>query len=130
MAAMSDAPMQDTPAAAGTISSTPEPRKVGTPLEVLKAITDPVRHAVLRELADGSYPALSTLAGKLDCHPDMMGRHLRRMKKAGLVIRVQPEDGDLRNKHFQIPPEFRSTLPDGQRVLDFGCVVLRFEPLS
>jgi DNA-binding transcriptional ArsR family regulator len=128
MAGMSDVPRQEAPAAAGTVSSTPEPRKVGSPLEVLKAITDPMRHAVLRELADGAYPPLTTLARKLDCHPDMMGRHLQRMKKAGLVIRVRPEDSDLRAKYFQIPAEFRSTHTDGRRVLDFGCVVLRFEP--
>ena len=34
---------------------------------------------------------------------------------------------DQRAKYYQIPSEFRSTLPDGTRVLDFGRVVLRFE---
>lgn len=113
---MSDAP--------STLEPSPPP---GTPLEVLRAITDPMRHAVLRELADGSYPSLTALAKKLDCHPDMMGRHLRRMQKAGLVIRVRPPDSDLRAKFYQIPAAFRSTAPDGRRVLDFGSCLLRFE---
>jgi biotin operon repressor len=89
-----------------------------------------MRHAVLQELADGSFPSVMVLAKKLDCHPDMMGRHLQRLKKAGLVIRVNPgEQADQRSKYYQIPAEFRSTLPDGTRVLDFGKVVLRFESL-
>lgn len=78
-------------------------------------------------VADGSYPTVIALAKKLGCHPDMMGRHMRRMKKAGLVIRVKPEDADERSKYYQIPAEFRSTQPDGRRVLDFGCLLLRFD---
>lgn len=109
-------------------AASPVSRPVGAPLVILRAITDPVRHVVLRELADGSFPSVMVLAKKLDCHPDMMGRHLQRLKKAGLVIRVNPgEEADQRSKYYQIPAEFRSTLPDGTRVLDFGCVVLRFE---
>lgn len=97
------------------------------PLEVLNAITDPMRYAVLRELADGSHPPVITLAKKLGCHPDQMGRHLQRMKKAGLLIRVNPGDeADQRAKYYQIPAAFRSSQPDGTRVLDFGSVVLRF----
>ncbi len=111
-----------------TPAAAPVSRAVGAPLVVLRAITDPMRHAVLRELADGSYPSVMVLAKRLDCHPDMMGRHLQRLKKAGLVIRVNPgEQADQRSKYYQIPTEFRSTLPDGQRVLDFGSCTLRFE---
>lgn len=68
----------------------PISRPVGADLVILRAITDPMRHAVLRVLADGSYPSVMVLAKRLDCHPDMMGRHLQRLKKAGLVIRVNP----------------------------------------
>jgi biotin operon repressor len=86
-----------------------------------------MRDAVMQELADGSFPSVMVLAKKLDCHPDMMGRHLQRLKKVGLVICVNPgEEADQRSKYYQIPTEFRSTLPDGTRVLDFGKVVLRF----
>ena len=100
---------------------------MGSPLVVLDAITDPMRYAVLRELADGSYPPVISLAKKLGCHPDQMGRHLQRMKKAGLLIRVNPGDeADQRAKYYQIPAAFRSSQPDGTQVLDFGCVMLRF----
>ena len=99
----------------------------GTPLVVLNAITEPMRYAVLRELADGSYPPVITLAKRLSCHPDQMGRHLQRMKKAGLLIRVNPGDeADQRAEYYQIPAAFRSSQPDGTQVLDFGCVMLRF----
>ena len=112
-----------------TPAAAPVRRAGGAAMAILRAITDPMRHAVLRELADGSFHSVMVLAKKLDCHPDMMGRHLQRLKKAGLVIRVNPgEEADQRSKYYQIPAEFRSTLPDGTRVLDFGCVVLRFEP--
>lgn len=101
-----------------TPAAAPVSRPVGAPLVVLRAITDPMRHAVLRELADGSFPSVMVLAKRLDCHPDMMGRHLQRLKKAGLVIRVNPgEQADQRSKYYQIPTEFRSTLPDGRRWL-------------
>lgn len=100
---------------------------MGSPLVVLDAITDPMRYAVLRELADGSYPPVISLAKKLGCHPDQMGRHLQRMKKAGLLVRVNPGDeADQRAKYYQIPAAFRSSQPDGTQVLDFGCVMLRF----
>ena len=125
-AASNPSPANANPAAPAAV---PVSRPVGAPLVILRAITDPVRHVVLRELADGSFPSVMVLAKKLDCHPDMMGRHLQRLKKVGLVIRVNPgEEADQRSKYYQIPAEFRSTLPDGTRVLDFGACVLRFEP--
>lgn len=108
-------------------AAAPVSRPVGAALVILRAITDPMRDAVMQELADGSFPSVMVLAKKLDCHPDMMGRHLQRLKKVGLVICVNPgEEADQRSKYYQIPTEFRSTLPDGTRVLDFGKVVLRF----
>lgn len=120
---MSEDSMPGTSAAPAPVVRPP----MGSPLVVLNAITDPMRYAVLRELADGSYPPVITLAKNLGCHPDQMGRHLQRMKKAGLLIRVNPGDeADRRAKYYQIPSAFRSTLPDGTRVLDFGSVVLRF----
>lgn len=123
--AMNPSPANESPE---TAPARPVSRVVGAALVVLRAITDPMRHAVFRELADGSFPSVIVLAKRLDCHPDMMGRHLQRLKKAGLVIRVNPgEEADQRSKYYQIPADFRSTQPDGTRVLDFGKVVLRFE---
>ena len=125
---MSEDSMPGTSAAPAPAAAAPVVRPaMGSPLEVLNAITDPMRYAVLRELADGSYPPVITLAKKLGCHPDQMGRHLQRMRKAGLLIRVNPGDeADQRAKYYQIPAAFRSSQPDGTRVLDFGSVVLRF----
>lgn len=105
------------------------PRPTGSELEVLVAIADPVRHAVLRELADGSHPAVKDLAVKLHCNPDQLGRHMQRLCKVGLVIEVRAEGADKRCRYYQIPKPFRSTLPDGRRVLDFSFCVLRFDPV-
>ena len=129
MRRMSEDSIPETSAPPAPVQAAPVVRPAtGTPLVVLNAITDPMRYAVLRELADGSYPPVITLAKRLSCHPDQMGRHLQRMKKAGLLVRVNPgEDSDQRAKYYQIPAAFRSSLPDGTRVLDFGSVVLRFE---
>ncbi|MBL9116099.1 MAG: helix-turn-helix transcriptional regulator [Verrucomicrobiaceae bacterium] len=116
------------PAASAPQASQPSQPGV-SPLAAIMAMADPMRFAVLKELADGSYPPVIQLAKKLGCHPDQMGRHLQRMKKAGLLIRVRPTgDPDMRSKHYQIPSQYRQTLPDGVRVLDYGTVVLRFEP--
>ncbi|MBL9131524.1 MAG: helix-turn-helix transcriptional regulator [Verrucomicrobiaceae bacterium] len=122
---MSDAATAPTPAISPPV---PPTRQVGPAQEVLRAIIEPACYAALRELADGKYATVVALARKAGCHPDQMGRHLRRMRKAGLVMRVNPgERADQRSKYYQVPPEFRSTLPDGTRVLDFRSVVLRFE---
>ena len=115
------------PDAPGTPS--PAPRKKSSPLEILRAITEPTRYAVLRELADGKSRSVMRLAKQLDCHPDLMGRHLQRLQKAGLVRRVNPgPEADQRSKYYQIPPESRATLPDSRRVLDYGPCALLFDP--
>lgn len=102
-------------------------RQTGAPVDVLVAMADPVRYAVMQELSDGSYPAVKDLAAKLGCHPDQMGRHLQRMCKAGIVMEVRAAEADKRSRYYMVPKEFRSTLPDGTRVLDFGSCTLRFE---
>lgn len=101
-------------------------RQTGAPVDVLVAMADPVRYAVMKELSDGSYPAVKDLAAKLHCHPDQMGRHLQRMCKAGIVMEVRASEADKRSRYYMVPKEFRRTLPDGTRVLDFGKIVLRF----
>lgn len=53
------------------------------PLEVLNAITDPMRYAVLRELADGSYPPVISLAKKLGCPPRPDGPPLAAHEEGG-----------------------------------------------
>lgn len=86
-----------------------------------------MRYAVTRELSNGSFPAVKDLAAKLGCHPDQMGRHLQRMCKSGIVMEVRAAGADKRSRYYLVPKEFRGTLPDGTRVLDFGKVVLRFD---
>ena len=102
-------------------------RQTAAPAQVLMAMADPVRYAVMRELSDGSYPAVKDLAAKLHCHPDQMGRHLQRMCQAGIVMEVRAAGADKRSRYYMVPKEFRRMESDGTRVLDYGKVVLRFE---
>lgn len=121
--------MRETETSDAAGSSSPAPRKRSSPLEILRAITEPTRYAVLQELADGQFRSVMRLAKKLDCHPDLMGRHLQRLRKAGLVRRVNPgPEADQRSKYYQIPSEYRATLPDYRRILDFGPCALIFDP--
>lgn len=125
-----DGSMSDDVSAPPTAVSEPvnPPPRVAGALEVLKAVAVPKRYAVLKELADGSYPAVIQLAKKLGANPDLMGRHLKLLQKAGLVVRVRDgNDSDGRSKYYQIPERFRSVTPDGGRVLDFGSVKLRLD---
>jgi hypothetical protein len=57
-----------------------------------------------------------------------MGRHLQRLKKAGLVRSVLAPGADKRCLYYQIHPACRRALPDGRLEVDYGPVVLRFPP--
>lgn len=102
------------------------PKPLAAPEVLVQVIGEPMRWKILRELADGSRPAVMELAKRLGCHPDQMGRHLRRLSRAGLIRRIKVEDGDGRSRYYQIHPTYRRTLPDGRQEVDYGAVVLRF----
>jgi DNA-binding transcriptional ArsR family regulator len=104
------------------------PKPLAAPEVLVQVIGEPMRWKILRELADGSRPAVMDLAKRLDCHPDQMGRHLRRLSRAGLIRRIKVEDGDGRSRYYQIHSAYRCTLPDGRWELDYGVVALRFDP--
>ena len=97
------------------------------PLLVLKAVADPVRLRVLRALAGGEVLSLIGMAKQLKVHPDTMGKHVKVMRRAGLIRRVKQEDGDGRSKYFYIGSECRPASLDGRRTLDFGSCVLRLD---
>lgn len=116
------------PASSSPAPGPTPPKPLAAPEVLVRVIGEPMRWKILRELADGSRPAVMDLAKRLGCHPDQMGRHLRRLSRAGLIRRIKVEDGDGRSRYYQIHPAYRRTLPDGRRELDYGVVALRFEP--
>ena len=125
---MSDATSTPPPPPAPVVPPAPPtaPAQVITPLQILKAITDPVRYRILQEMAGGAEFSIVAMARKLGAQTDMMGRHFQTLRRARLLRRVKPEGADGRLKHFHIPAEFRPAQPDGRKVVDFGSCVLRF----
>ena len=108
------------PAVAGApVSPLPPP---GLPLmPLLKALGDPVRYRLLNEMANGEVLTIAGMARRLKAHPDTMGKHVKALRRAGILRRVKKEDADGRVKEFQIPAEFRVTAG----VLDFGVCTVR-----
>lgn len=122
----SSSPLQ--PASSSSVPGPIPPKPLAAPEVLVRVIGEPMRWKILRELANGSRPAVMDLAKRLGCHPDQMGRHLRRLSRAGLIRRIKVEDGDGRSRYYQIHPAYRRTLSDGRQELDYGVVALRFEP--
>ena len=102
------------------------PVPLAKPETLLKMLGERMRWRVLRVLADGSQPSVQDLARRTGCHSDLMSRHLKRMRLAGMIREVRSPTGNRRYHHYEVPAEYRHTTPNGRRVIDYGAVVLRF----
>ena len=98
----------------------------GNPGKLLRAVSDPARWIVLRELADGRPRSLVDLAGKAGRTPNQMGKHLAALRKVGVVTLVPSPDGDGRKQCHAMPDRFIRTDAEGRLMLDLGVCVLRF----
>lgn len=96
--------------------SSPEniPHLAVTPL--VTAVGDPLRWAILAELADGEPLMVKEIAQRLGRKPSIVSKHLAVLRAAGAVVQG-------RGRLYQIPPHFRIA-PD-QRHVDFGHCLLR-----
>ncbi len=84
---------------------------------VCKGLGDPVRWAILRELAAGEPRMVVEMARKIGKSPTLISKHLGVLRQTGMV--------GLRQRLHFIPPQF---LPEpGRRVADFGRCLLRFD---
>jgi DNA-binding transcriptional ArsR family regulator len=102
------------------------PNFASNPVRLLQALADPIRHAVLRELAAGRSRSVQELAGVLKRDPDLVSKHLRVLRDAGAVVVVPAPDGDGRKQHHAVPEAYRRVEPAGGPVIDYGVCVLRF----
>jgi DNA-binding transcriptional ArsR family regulator len=96
------------------------------PEEVLPCVADPVRRRILKLLAQSPNPlSVSDLADRLGRTVDITAKHVRVMRRARVVMKVEPPGDDGRKNFSKIPELFVTHDAAGQRVLDFGCVALR-----
>lgn len=96
------------------------------PTRLLQAASDPIRWAILRELAKSRSRSVLELGKLLKRDPDLISKHLRVLRDADAVTVVAAPDGDRRKQHHAVPETFRRTDDTGQAVLDYGVLVLRF----
>lgn len=90
----------------------PRPRK----LAVLAALANPTRFRMVRELTDGRPRTITQLARVVRRDPDLISKHLDRLRAAGVLARQQGVD--RRCQYFYLPGSFL-TVPGR---IDFGCV--------
>lgn len=83
---------------------------------VLAALGNPVRFRMVVELCDGRPRTITQLARVVRRDPDLIARHLKLLRRAGVV--VLQKGVDRRCSYFYVPAAFRATA--GR--LDFGCV--------
>jgi DNA-binding transcriptional ArsR family regulator len=100
------------------MSSTPNPT-IQSSLDadaVLNAVGHSLRWRILKELSSGELRTIGELAAAAGCQYDNTIRHLKILRKAGLVTQE-------RGKLYQIPKQY---LPaPGQGVVDYGHCLLR-----
>jgi DNA-binding transcriptional ArsR family regulator len=108
-----------------TLPAEPEVANLLEPSSVLPAISDPVRHALLCALADGTPRSVNDLAARFKRSPDGISKHLRVLRDARLIRAVTPPGSDGRKQFHELPALFRSRDSAGKTVLDFGAVLVR-----
>jgi len=122
---MSDNVPQAPPAATATSQSIP-PQFASNPVKLLAAIADPVRWAVLRELAGGESLSVLELAGRLRKDSNLVSKHLRWLREAGAVAVVAVPGVDGRKSSHAVPAAFLRKDANGKPEIDYGICVLRF----
>ena len=122
---MSDHVPQTPPAVSATTNSIP-PEFASDPVKLLAAIADPIRWAVLRELAGGESLSVLDLAGRLRQTPNLVSKHLRWLREAGAVAVVAVPGGDARKSNHLVPEKFRRKGTTGKPEIDYGLCALRF----
>lgn len=83
---------------------------------LVKAVGDPLRWAIVRELSSGEPRMVIEIARALRKPPTLISKHLVWLRKAGAVVTG-------RGRLYSIPPQFVPSPGDG--VVDYGHFVLR-----
>jgi DNA-binding transcriptional ArsR family regulator len=96
------------------------------PVKLLIAIADPIRWAVLRELAAGPPRSVLELAARVRHSDNLVSKHLHWLREAGAVVVLPMPGTDQRISHYGIPPEYLHQNAAGKMEIDYGVCVLRF----
>ena len=81
---------------------------------------------VVRELSDGSALTVSELARRLRADGNLLTKHIGTLRKANAIEHKREPLGDQRQRHYRVPPFTRRNAKPGEKVVDYGCCVLRF----
>lgn len=84
-----------------------------------KALGEPLRWAILRELASGDRLMVVEIAKRVGKPADTVSKHLAVLRKTGLAV--------VKQRLYSMPPEWIAD-PE-RRVLDLGYCVLRLDTL-
>jgi len=122
---MSDNVPQAPPAVSATAQSIPT-QFASNPVKLLAAIADPVRWAVLRELAGGESLSGLELAGRLGKDSNLVSKHLRWLREAGAVAVVTVPGVDGRKSSHAVQAVFLRKDANGKPEIDYGVCLLRF----
>jgi len=115
-------------AAEATFSRTPPTASAeaeSDPCALLRAVGEPMRWRILRELLAGGPLSVLDLLERLGGLQAQMSKHLKVLREAGAVELVPAPDGDGRKSYHAVPEKFRTKEAD-KTVLDYGVCVLRF----
>jgi DNA-binding transcriptional ArsR family regulator len=86
----------------------------------VKAIGDPLRLRILRELASGDRLMVVEIAGRLRVSANLVSKHLAVLRRVGLV--------DILQRLYFLPRPF---IVDGERrMLDLGFCVLKLDQIG
>ena len=96
------------------------------PVKLLIAIADPIRWAVLRELAAGQPLSVLQLAARVRHSDNLVSKHLHWLREAGAVVGLPLPGTDQRISHYGVPPEYLRQNAAGKTEIDYGVCVLRF----
>jgi hypothetical protein len=108
--------MPDSPSPATVSASTPPTVPLLPVAPLSKGIGDPLRWAILGELAAGESLMVVEIARKLGKPATLISKHLGVLRTAGVVT--------IRQRLHFIPKRF---IPEpGSRVVDFGHCLIRF----
>jgi len=87
---------------------------------LLKALADPSRLAIVRQLLDGP-KHVGEINKALGLEQTLMSHHLRVLRKAGLVTSARDGKAVL----YSLAPEFRGS--KGSEAINLGCCLISFD---
>ena len=101
-----------------SVAPAPNPAPLLSEARLAKALNDPKRWIILRELAKGEALPVQELARRAGSTPNMTSKHMAVLREAGVVVSGY---GQL----YQLAPGLRPA--PGARMLDLGHCHLRLD---